>query len=210
MTKFIWIIGCPRSGTTMLIDYIAKYVDFSYMEPWESHTIRKPETWDFPDCKSIVFKYCENWRDADYIATRWPNSFFVHVWRDPDNVINSMAFPKPTSYPQRNLYPKHESNERVRLSIERWYEDVNGCLTLGIEQHRDKYLEIQYEKIPNQIFQLGKKLDLPFNEIDFDNRNVETDIDWSCNPDARLLRNQIRNHLGDCLATYIQTKRRIF
>jgi Sulfotransferase family len=200
----IWIIGCPRSGTTFLTDYIGQYVNHKYNEPWDTHPINNPYIWKLPE-ESFVFKYCENWRNADYILKTWPDSIFVHIWRDPDNVINSMAYPKPDAYPPRDLYESYNVIDRIALCINRWHENIINCLQLQ-KKYPNKYFEIQYERIVSGIEKLG----LPTN-INFENRNVETNIDWSCNLTAKRIRNYIKDYNHEkTLAEYVKSKYRIF
>jgi hypothetical protein len=80
MTSFIWVIGAPRSGTTALTEYLGNYTDLSYMEPWETHKINDFESWKFPECKSLVFKYCYNWFYASRILEKFVDSKFIHYY----------------------------------------------------------------------------------------------------------------------------------
>src|SRR4051812_31920204 len=103
--KMIWVIGSPRSGTTFATDFIGKHTDKVYNEPWSTYPIETPRLWRFPEkAKTITFKYCENWRNLHVLMHHYPDSHWVHIWRDPDNVVYSMAYPKEDSYPPRNLY----------------------------------------------------------------------------------------------------------
>src|ERR1043166_2829977 len=103
MTQFTWILGSPRSGTSFVTEYIGKYTDEKYNEPWKSHPLESPRSWQFPKADKIVFKYCENWRNLHILTNRYPDSVYVHVYRDPDNVVDSMANPREDSWPPRNL-----------------------------------------------------------------------------------------------------------
>lgn len=174
--KYIWIIGSPRSGTTFLCDYIGKYVDKVYNEPWKTHPLSSPHTWKFPKCDTVLMKYCENWRNLRYIMDRWPDSYFIHMWRDPDNVVYSMAYPKEKSYPPRNLYIGKKDIERKRLSMKRWYDNLLRCIGIGME-YPNRYHEIQYEDI--QLDKLSVFLGISLKEkLKFNNRNIAVDLAW--------------------------------
>ena len=210
MSKMIWLIGSPRSGSTFLCDFIGKHTDRTYNEPWDSHPIETPRTWVFPPkAKTITFKYCENWRNLHIISNKYPDSIYVHIWRDPDNVVNSMAFPKEGSYPPRNLYGEHETDQRVRLCMQRWYSNSMHCLSLNNIMPK-QYIEIQYENMKPGLRQLGEMAGINFNleELGFKNRNLQTNLNWELNPTAKQLRNLTHKYDGQTsLAEFINKKR---
>jgi len=188
--KFIWITGSPRSGTTFLCDFIGKHTDKVYNEPWKTHPLRNPYIWKFPKCNTITMKYCENWRNLHYIMNRWPDSYFIHVWRDPDNVVYSMAYPKTKSYPPRNLYAGKKEAERVRLSMKKWYNNLLNCVKIGIEYPKH-YHEVQYENI--QTDKLSRFLNIPLNKpFKYENKNIATNIDWE--EPYQSLRNAVKKY----------------
>ena len=170
-TKIIWVVGSPRSGTTMLTDYIGKHTDFVYNEPWETHNVNDFFSWSFPDCNSIVFKYCSNWMLAKKIQKRFKNSFFVHVLRNPSDVVYSMMFPKKESEPQRNWSEySYQKEQRFEKVINHWYSFVKGCFEI---ENFVKYKLFIYEKTPYEILDLNNFLNLNFkNDIFFKNCNL--------------------------------------
>ncbi len=204
----IWIIGSPRSGTTFLTDYIGRYTDKKYNEPWKTHHIDDARRWIFPEVNNIVFKYCENWRNLHILTNLYPNSIYVHVWRDPDNVVHSMAFPKKDSNPPRNLYAGYDGNERVRLCMQRWYSNMMHCLSIFNIIPR-QYLEIRYEDPNPGLIQLSEATGLNMNldSLGFSNRNIETDLDWRLNSVAQNLRDLVKKFDGKCLANWINKRR---
>lgn len=210
MAKMIWILGSPRSGTTFLTDYIGNYVDNMYNEPWKSHPLETPRTWTFPpQSKKIVFKYCENWRNIHILSNKYPDSLYVNVWRDPDNVVYSMAYPKEDSYPPRNLYGEHDTDQRVRLCMQRWFSNSMHCLSLYNILPK-QYVEIQYENIKPGLRKLGEMAGIDFNveNTGWKNRNVEAKLNWELNPTARQLRNMVHKYDGQSsLAEFINKKR---
>lgn len=203
MTQFLFVIGSPRSGTTFITDYIGKYVDSKYNEPWKTHPIETPKLWTFPNVNNVVFKYCENWKNVHILLNNFPNSIYVHVWRNPDDVVYSMAYPKQNSYPPRNLYGEHEEKDRIRLCIERWYSNMIHCLSL-YNIIPNKYVEINYENAMPGLQRLEGKSGLYFdyNDFGFKNKNTNPDLDWSNKP-ANELRNLVREFNGNCLANWI-------
>lgn len=199
MSEFVWVIGSPRSGTTYVTDYLGKYADKVYNEPWDTHPLANPNTWVFPENKKIVFKYCENWRNLA-VLLKYPNSLFVHVWRDPNNVVYSMAYPKAGSYPPRNLYSEYNGSTRLWHCMERWYSNMVNCLSVFNVVKR--YVEVRYENIRQELSQLTD-LSKP---LDFRDRNIQARLDWEAHPLAQGLRNVIKEYDGDCLASWVNKK----
>lgn len=172
--KHIWIIGCPRSGTTFITKYIGNYVSECFNEPFDLYPVRKVEDWKFPKVKSIVFKYCVNWKDANKINKKFKNSYFVHMSRDPRNVIYSMVFPKKDSWPYRNFYNHRPTvKEKFEDAIKRWFDDLNGCNNLSNNKNI-KYIKIKYENLKEDMPKLSNFLNIKFDKnISFVNRNMD-------------------------------------
>jgi len=204
---FIWIVGSPRSGTTFLTNYIGKHTNYKYNEPWKTHPIETPRLWSFPKADTIVFKHCENWRNLHTLMNLYPNSVYVHVYRDPDNVVNSMAHPKENSNPPRNLYGGYSGDDRIRICMQRWYSNMMHCLSIyNIIPHQ--YVEISYENMPIGLKKLSEKTKIEFiSKLDFDNRNDEIEMDWNLNKSAKRLRNLVKSFDGVCLAKWINKHR---
>lgn len=193
---FLWILGSPRSGTTFITDFIGKFTDKSYNEPWQTHPLNEAHSWKFPPAKNIVFKYCENWKNIEIILSRFKNNHFIHVWRNPDNVINSMAFPKYDSYPPRNLYGNFKEDQiRVKLCMERWYSNIIHSMSL-YKLMPNNYHEIQYEKPKKGLLSLSNKLNLNLNleTLKYKSKNVKSNLDWDLHPQAKKLRNLIMKY----------------
>jgi len=199
MTEFTWVLGCPRSGTTFVTDYLGRYADKTYNEPWDTHHLSDPASWVFPAVKKIVFKYCENWRNLRALMG-YTDSMYVHVWRDPDNVIHSMAHPKEGSWPPRNLYGQYNGRTRLWFCMERWYKNMLNCL--AIYNVVKNYHEVRYENVEKD---LGGLTDLSI-PLRFNNRNVDCEIDWDIHPLARSLRNVVGEFTGGCLAGWVNRK----
>lgn len=173
MNSFFWIIGSPRSGTTYLTDLLGKNVDKYYNEPWNTHHLHKVETWKFPKNKTIVFKYCENWRNYHFIKNNFTNNTFIHVYRNPDDVVYSMAFPKENSYPPRDLYGEYEGMEKINLCMERWYNNMINCCEIDLIDKN--YYEVRYENIEDDIKEIPIKIK---ENIKFENRNINPILPW--------------------------------
>lgn len=169
--KFIWIIGCPRSGTTMLTEYVGKYTDCCYVEPWSTHPRNNFSSWEFSDCDSVVFKYCSNWALAKKIQKKFKNSFFIHLLRNPKDVVYSMVFPKKKSYPQRHFTIfSDDLQSRFNQVANHWYEFTKGCFEI---KNYVNYKLFIYEKTPKEIKKIEKFLNLKFkHDIKFKSRNT--------------------------------------
>lgn len=169
--NFIWVIGSPRSGTTMLTDFIGKYTDKVYNEPWESHPVDQIDKWKFPNVQSITFKYCSNWKNASKILSKFRNSKFVHIIRNPADVVFSIMFPKKDSYPPRsweNFGKKRE--KRFSHAVNLWYNFLIGSLQLP---KKANCKIVVYEHLPSQIDDLGQFLNLPLKNLNFNYKNVQ-------------------------------------
>lgn len=201
---FLFIIGSPRSGTSFLTDYIGKHTDHTYNEPWSTHPLESPKTWKFPKSKTITFKYCENWKNIHTLTTYCPNSFYIHVWRDPDSVIESMAHPKNDSLPHRNLYSGHYGKELIKLCIQRWYSNMIHCLSIYNIVPK-QYLEIRYEDILPGIKQLGEATQITFDldRLKFKNKNSKVKHEWDLSPVAKQLYTTMQDFPGGLLAPWI-------
>ena len=208
MAMMVWIISSPRSGSSFLCDYIGKYTDKKYNEPFQTHPIETPRLWKFPDVDTIVFKYCENWRSIHVLTNLYPNSIYVHIWRNPNDVVYSMFNPKPDSIPPRNLYGGYEGDDRLRLCMQRWYSNMMHCLSL-YNIIPKQYIEIRYEHMELGLELLSKATDLKFNldELGFKNRNIEPELNWDLNPAAKNLRNLVKKFDGTHLAEWVNKKR---
>lgn len=172
MTKFIWIIGSPRSGTTFITDFLGKHVCYKYDETWNTHPPKKINLWKFPqDAKTIVFKQLGNYVIADEIIKRFPDSKFLHMIRNPTDTVYSMMFPKKDAYPFRDF--KELDNKilikRFENVVNKWYNCTKGSLEL--ENNKD-YKYFLYEKLDME--NIEKFLDIKLNkqEFNFKNRNL--------------------------------------
>ncbi len=209
-TRMIWIIGSPRSGTSFLTNFIGKHVDNMFNEPWGTHPIETPRLWKLPDDPetTIVFKYCENWRNLHVLMHHYPNSIWLHCWRNPDDVVYSMAYPKEDSWPPRNLYKGYEGEEKLRLCMQRWYSNMMHSLAVS-NVLPNQYMEVRYEDMTPGLERLGEKLGIQFklDELGFETRNIEPELDWSLNPTAKQLRKIAMNCEDDQLAAFINQRR---
>lgn len=215
MSKMIWILGSPRSGTTYATEFIGKHVDREYNEPWQTHPIETPRLWKFPPkAKTIVFKYCENWRNIHTLMHHHPDSHYVHVWRDPDNVVYSMAYPKEDSYPPRNLYGGLKGDEKLRMCMQRWYSNMMHCLHLWTFIPK-QYTEIRYERMRAGLKRLSEAMGVKFDFANYayKSKNLEDiKLNWDLNPAAKELKVlvnkfQEEGEQGQLLSDFI-TKRR--
>jgi hypothetical protein len=202
MTTFVWVIGSPRSGTTFLTRLIGRNTDLMFDEPetdpmYERYRV---DAWEFPDCGSLVFKWCENWVVAKQILDRFPNSYFLHTIRDPSNTVYSIAFPKAGSYPARGFeeIDGESTAERVRGAIEKWQWYTEGCLDVP-EVVGDRYLAVRYEGMPDSYRDIEELTGIRLeNRLEFRNRNVDDrelsmlEPFWAEMPAAAELRRRVR------------------
>ena len=148
-TTFIWVVGSPRSGTTFLTDLIGRNCDYVFNEPGDDPRLRRGavEEWVFPKAKTICFKWCENYRVADKIIARFPNSYFIHIIRGRNNNAYSMAFPKETAFPPRDFADFGTSeDERLNKAMRTWVVYNEGCLALK-KTLGERYLPVFYEQL---------------------------------------------------------------
>lgn len=208
MTKFIWVIGCPRSGTTFLTQVVGANTDLMFDEPESSPMYEryKVDAWQFPECESLVFKWCENFIVAEQLLERFPDSYFLHTLRDPRNTVYSIAFPKAGSYPSRG-FEEIEGDSipaRVRGSIEKWLWYTGNSLTVP-EVAGERYLAIPYEDMPRFYGAIEELIGIRLETTPpFQNRNVEEsklaelDAFWARVPAAEELRHRVEELLERC------------
>ncbi len=166
--KFFWIVGCPRSGTTLLTKYIGQFVDACYNEPFLEYPQKNAGYWTFPrGLDTIVFKWCENWESYKVIIKRFPESYFIHVWRHPKQVLYSLFFPKKNSEPQRDFGFTRDLN-KFGKALDFWHSYTDGCLS--IQDSSERHLNVIYEHISIKELSNFTKIDLS-EEISFSNRN---------------------------------------
>lgn len=192
----IWIVGTPRSGSTFLTEYIGQYCQAIYNEPFNTHPILEPNNWKFPQANRIVFKYCVNWINTDYILKKWPDSHFVHIWRNPNDVIYSMCVPKENSYPPRTLY--QNGLKSLPQAVKRWFIQIIGCTS--IQNKTSNYTEVKYEEIPQLTKLAGIELNKPLN---FVNRNINPTLDWNSLPKfVQDFKEKVQINLSEAVKEY--------
>lgn len=187
LNKYIWVIGSPRSGTTLLTNYIGKYTDLNYNEPFSTHSINDCKTWNFPIFfNSLVFKYCVNWMNAKFLFENFKKSYFVHVFRCPKNTVYSLAFSKKNSFPCKNFYDESfltkiqkkdlSIDEKFDYAIKKWFIYTTNSFSV-IKQYEG--INIKYEKIDRSISKISDYLQIKFDEkIKFNNRNnIDVNLD---------------------------------
>lgn len=171
----IWVVGSPRSGTTYLTKLVGANTDLMFNEPSKipMYSRDNVERWKFESGKSVTFKWCENWRNAEQILARFPNSLFLHSIRDPLNNMYSMAFPKQDSLPPRPFKQfGDEPSTRIDKAIGKWSNYTKGCLSLS-DTVKDRYLVVPYENMPAHIIRIEKLSSLKISDIlPHQNRNL--------------------------------------
>jgi hypothetical protein len=199
MPTFVWVIGCPRSGTTFLTRLIGENADLVFDEPSDPKYERfKVDQWEFPDCESLVFKWCENYLVARKILDKFPTSYFLHTIREPRNNVYSIAVPKPDTLPHRDFPEVGKSRaERALNSIEKWHRYTSGCLGVR-EVVGERYLAVPYENMPDSYGEIEKLTGIRLERRpDFRNTNVDEealaalDRFWSERPEAERLRDEV-------------------
>lgn len=156
-------------------------------------------------------------KQLDYISRYFPLAKFVHIVRDPRDVVCSLRTHPQWKIVHGELRP-HTINRPVRECLERWMKDVSAGLQ-GRSICPDRYLETRYEDIlqhPKEQLErllsfLGEDWDerlLQFHQINVDNINVinnpraNQSLDtarigrWKTELDASEL-SYIRNTCGD-------------
>lgn len=180
MQQYIWVIGCPRSGTTYLTYYLVKYTDITINEPFSEYQIGRPEDWVLPTKQRVVFKYCENCFESRIISKKFTPSYFVHIFRDPLNTLYSILFPKPKSVPPRNLCKRGTPKEMFKAGIDRWYFHTKASFETCT---RLNGINISYENLLDELDELGNFLSLDLEKPkDFRCRNslevIPNKMDW--------------------------------
>ena len=191
MCKYIWIIGVPRSGTTFLTNYLGKYTDYCFNEPWDRYPLENPRLWTLPEAKTIVFKYCANWRNAKILSNRFKSSYFIHLIRRPTDVIESMVYPKKDSVPYRNLFASKILAERFDLAVNKWKEFYDGCC--GVCQ-KYRSLEVVYENLPQELNRISEFTNLPLRQknLSFNYKNKELSLEQFWNMPVYSVFNKLR------------------
>lgn len=174
--KYIWVIGVPRSGTSFLTDYLGQYANYCFNEPWDRYPLETPQYWSFPRARTIVFKYCANWRSAKILARRFKRSYFIHLIRRPADVIESMVYPKRDSVPYRDLFTSKIPIERFEMAVIKWKEFYEGS-TAVCQKHRG--IEVVYERLPQELDRLRDFINLPLRQEDliFHCKNKESSLE---------------------------------
>lgn len=86
--KLFFIVGCQRSGTTMLGLALDSHPDITiYDEPEAYHRIRAN---DFIKRGYIGFKIPMWTHRHEYLISRYPNSKFIYLYRNIKSVVSSM------------------------------------------------------------------------------------------------------------------------
>ena len=175
-TTFVWVVGCPRSGTTFLTDLIGQNCDRVYNEPGKDPTLARGlvDQWQFPPAENICFKWCENYKVADQILSRFPKSFFVHIMRERNNNVFSMAFPKETAFPPRQ-FPDlgEEADDRIVNAAKKWVNYNRGCLDLR-SRLGERYIPVFYEHLPDYYTDIEARTGLSLRiRPEFRNQNLD-------------------------------------
>lgn len=164
-SHLIWIVGSPRSGTSLITDYIGKYTDHCFNEPWHIYPLGEQFSWNIPT-GSVVFKYCANSLYYKDLKKIYPNSKWVHMVRNPLFVLYSMCFPKNDAWPFRSWDDIGcELDDRVRNAFYKW-----SYLRSAAELIEEAFV-VHYENI--NLNDLSEFLSLPLSNEDFyfENRN---------------------------------------
>lgn len=175
-TVHLWVIGSPRSGTTYLSHCLGQNTDLSLIEPNElpMYERGKVEQWRFPLCRSITFKWCENFIVAERILDRFPNSLFLHAVRDPLNNVQSIAFPKADAWPPRAFEELgEETDSRIEQAIDKWVTYTRGCLDVGV-RFAEHYLAVPYTDMPASFPVIERRSGIPIRKIvDYRGRDMD-------------------------------------
>lgn len=171
--KCIWVMGAPRSGTTLVTRWIGQAVEHCFNENIRLSLEVPLRRWALPDEGNFVHKWCHNFLYADRLLALHPESYFVWVRRDALNVIFSMACPKERSRPPRSFpHLGYERRERL-LNALYWYGwHMHGCRSVSraVSQRR---ITVQYETLPDERERLSRFLDLELPPLThFVNRNI--------------------------------------
>jgi hypothetical protein len=161
----IWIVGCPRSGTTFITNLIGEKTKYCFDEPWSKYPLGKHKNWNLPDNGSLVFKYCANCFYYDEIKKIYPNSKWIYITRDPIHILYSIVFLKKDSYPKRTFFEKENKFKKIIKTIKMMSRYVNACKKIK-EALIINYENIDYEKLSNFL-----KIKIE-NQKKFINRNL--------------------------------------
>tara|TARA_Y100000034_G_C6898795_1_gene414994 strand:- start:176 stop:781 length:606 start_codon:yes stop_codon:yes gene_type:complete len=196
MQRFIWVVGAPRSGTTLLTYFIGQATDKYYNEPWRSHPLGKVEKWKFPQKPIITFKYCANSMYYEQIQKKYPNSKWVHMIRSPEQAVYSMYLPKSKSRPRRRFKEfGDDPNKRFTNVLDKWYSITTAARAI------ENMTTVYYEKL--DVDKLSKALELNLSQKkwdkEFKNMNIDTselDSRWDqADEKHKLLRDEINEEI---------------
>ena len=131
--KRLHIVGCPRSGTTLLMELISTCFESSGFCSHETSIFSPP---DIDDGDLYISKQPNDIKQIQHIFPRDPNLHIIYLGRDPRAVITS----------------KHRENPQQYFCNYRVWSECDTAANLYRDQHR--FLRLRYEDMvadPNQL-----------------------------------------------------------
>lgn len=154
----IFVMGSPRSGTTFVTDWIGKVCENKYME--DPHfPVESAESWEFSSL-DFVLKWCHIFQKADVLIERWPQCRFIHVVRNPLDVLYSITHPKEQSFPFRDFGDMRDTDRAIQW----WSFHIQGCQQVTA-WHRKHSITIHYEKLPEEKGRLESFLSCSLSDL---------------------------------------------
>lgn len=139
----IFVMGCPRSGTTFVTDWIGKVCSHTIQEDLR-FPVEAAAQWELPslDC---VLKWGHIFQKADVLIARWPHCRFVHVVRRPLDVLYSITHPTEQSQPFRDFGDMRDADKAVQW----WSFHIQGCQQVA-SWYRRNTITVEYENLPEE------------------------------------------------------------
>lgn len=168
----VFVVGAPRSGTTMLAEWINKVGGVLYMEE-ESYLPHEVATWNLPLDGDWVFKWCHLGAHAVEVREHYPNARIVDVYRDMLNTVYSMAYPKTDAYPYRPFEHLSVPGGRTLNALTWWACHRSDCERLCALYPPEQVCRLRYAQLPESRKKLSDFLGRVLPPLPFTPRNIE-------------------------------------
>jgi len=111
--------------------------------------------------------------DAKILKTKFKKSCFIHIFRNPADVVYSLMCPKNNSYPKRlfNDLGNPGTIKRFERAVNFWFSFVKGCFKIE-ELFPECYLQIKYESIDITKLSNFLNIELDSTRLNFKNKNL--------------------------------------
>lgn len=170
----IFVMGCPRSGTTFVAEWIGKSCQHTFVED-PHYPVETAEVWELPAANCVV-KWCHLFQKADALVARYPDCCFVHVVRRPLDVLYSITHPAEQSSNGRDFGDMRDPDRAVQW----WSFHLQGCQKVTA-WHRRRCITVECERLPIERLRLQEFLQISLPELpEFQPRTYgDVQLEWS-------------------------------